>query len=454
MHTGVVDSKKPILLLHWQSRKTLIVCYPILALSSFDGSVDLSLELLTMIITRHLLNASPMASVMLDPNSHGMKRCFQGYNVQLLSPLRRPPTTALLLEFEKSQRTVESKELVEEIKATRILDLPGLINDYYINILDWSPWGDEIAVALGNAVWTWNAKSCKAKMLTRIAQEEMISALAWHPIETKLAIGTVTGQVILLELKPDGTMKKRSLSSHRARVTALSWNGNGQVTSGGKDLGLLHHAINTKRGVQRQCTGHAQEICGLKWSNPATHLLATGGNDNRLFIWDPRKQSAPLWRGEEHCAAVRALAWAPHRRGLLASGGGTADRCIKLWDVAWPREHYDGKLKSIITRDTHSQVCSLLWSPQSLSVNRSELVSAHGFSENQCIRWRWPDMRMEAVLRGHTQRVLFMAGGKDGMVATASPDETMRLWKVFRDRPIGEKAPGNPFSLDESAFSI
>ena len=33
-------------------------------------------------------------------------------------------------------------------------------------------------------------------------------------------------------------------------------------------------------------------------------------------------------------AAVKAIAWSPHQHGLLASGGGTADRCIRFWNTA------------------------------------------------------------------------------------------------------------------------
>ena len=30
---------------------------------------------------------------------------------------------------------------------------------------------------------------------------------------------------------------------------------------------------------------------------------------------------------------MKALAWSPHERNILASGGGTADRSIKIWNV-------------------------------------------------------------------------------------------------------------------------
>jgi WD40 repeat protein len=29
----------------------------------------------------------------------------------------------------------------------------------------------------------------------------------------------------------------------------------------------------------------------------------------------------------------QAIAWSPHHHGLLASGGGTADRCIRFWNT-------------------------------------------------------------------------------------------------------------------------
>lgn len=35
----------------------------------------------------------------------------------------------------------------------------------------------------------------------------------------------------------------------------------------------------------------------------------------------------------EHTAAVKALAWSSHKNSLLATGGGSTDKTIKLWDT-------------------------------------------------------------------------------------------------------------------------
>ena len=72
-------------------------------------------------------------------------------------------------------------------------------------------------------------------------------------------------------------------------------------------------------------------MCGLKWS-PDDRQLASGGNDNQLYIWN-QQSSTPVLKFSDHTAAVKAIAWSPHQHGLLASGGGTADRCIRFWNT-------------------------------------------------------------------------------------------------------------------------
>ncbi|KAG2638460.1 hypothetical protein PVAP13_2NG595420 [Panicum virgatum] len=51
-----------------------------------------------------------------------------------------------------------------------------------------------------------------------------------------------------------------------------------------------------------------------------------------------------------------------------------------------------------------SKVCNLVWSK-----NVNELVSTHGYSQNQIIVWRYPTMSKLATLTGHTYRVLYLA---------------------------------------------
>ncbi|XLS78488.1 hypothetical protein HN51_062713 [Arachis hypogaea] len=72
-------------------------------------------------------------------------------------------------------------------------------------------------------------------------------------------------------------------------------------------------------------------VCGLKWFYN-NHELASGENDNRLLVWN-QHSTQPVLKYCEHTAAVKAIAWSPHVHGLLASRGGTTDRCIRFWNI-------------------------------------------------------------------------------------------------------------------------
>ena len=66
---------------------------------------------------------------------------------------------------------------------------------------------------------------------------------------------------------------------------------------------------------------------------------------------------------------MKAIAWSPHQHGLLASGGGTADKMIRFWNAL------EGK--PLQKEDTGSQVCNLMFSKI-----ENELISTHGYSQN------------------------------------------------------------------------
>lgn len=74
-----------------------------------------------------------------------------------------------------------------------------------------------------------------------------------------------------------------------------------------------------------------------------------------------------------------------------------------------------------------SQVCNLAWSKHS-----SELVSTHGYSQNQILVWKYPSLTQVAKLTGHSYRVLYLALSPDGeAIVTGAGDETLRFWNVF-----------------------
>jgi cell division cycle protein 20 (cofactor of APC complex) len=259
----------------------------------------------------------------------------------------------------------------------RIPDAPDLVDDCYLNLLSWGS-NNTLAVALGQTVYLWN---------------------------------TATG----------------GMGGHQARVGCLAWN-NFILSSGSRDSTIIQHDVRIQNHNTATLRGHQQEVCGLSWS-PDGSMLASGGNDNKLCLWDACLSAGagsnstftttPTSTCTQHQAAVKALAWCPWERNLLATGGGTADRCTKFWNTKT-----GACLNSI---DTGSQVCSLLWSP-----TEKGILSSHGFSQNQLCLWRHPSMGKVKEFTGHTARVLHMQMSPDGQqVVSAAADETLRFWDIF-----------------------
>ena len=241
----------------------------------------------------------------------------------------------------------------------RILDAPEMLDDYYLNLLSWSS-TNTLAVALSQCVYLWDASSGSIKELMNVDAdpEDYISSVSWiQQGGTHLAVGTNTNMVQLWDVQAGKQV--RSLDGHSARVGALAWNGH-ILTSGSRDTTIINHDVRIQNHIVGKMCQHTQEVCGLSWS-PDGSFLASGANDNTLCIFDAALTGSssttnlPRHVLTDHQAAVKAIAWSPHERNLLASGGGTADRCIKFWNAA------SGALINSV--DTGSQVCALQWSP-------------------------------------------------------------------------------------------
>ncbi|XP_065569786.1 fizzy-related protein homolog isoform X2 [Artemia franciscana] len=329
-----------------------------------------------------------------------------------LSPYSVSPLSA------SSQKLLRSpRKPVRKIPKVpyKVLDAPELQDDFYLNLVDWSS-QNMLSVGLGSCVYLWSASTSQVTRLCDLSTEsDSVTSVGWSEKGHWMAVGTHKGSVQIWDVQ--ATKCVRVLEGHTARVGALAWNGD-MLSSGSRDRSILQRDTRiSPQFTERRLAAHRQEVCGLKWS-PDNQYLASGGNDNKLFVWSLHSLQ-PVQTYTEHIAAVKAIAWSPHHHGILASGGGTADRYIRFWNTLTGQP-----MQSV---DTGSQVCNLAWSKHA-----SELVSTHGYSQNQILVWKYPSLSVVAKLTGHSYRVLYLAVSPDGeSIVTGAGDETLRFWNVF-----------------------
>ena len=331
----------------------------------------------------------------------------------------------------------------------RVLDAPNLIDDYYLNLLDW---GKEniIAVALSDEIYLWNDTKAKASLLMTYTNNNSISedisnniitSLSWMENGINLGIGLPDGIIQLWDINKK--IKIREIFAHNNRVSCLSWNNN-ILSSGSKDRYIKNFDIRIKVPEISRIKKHKQEVCSLKYSIEGD-LLASGGNDNMAYIWDIRNlknnifnflfnentnnpyEIKPYSINNLHQAAVKAMNWCPWKRHVLGTGGGSKDKSIKIYSCDCNK-----LIKNI---NTGSQVCSLIWNEK-----EKEIISSHGFNKNQIIIWNYEKSKKICELKGHMNRVLYMTKSPDeNVICSGSGDETLRFWKINEDKKIINK---------------
>jgi cell division cycle 20, cofactor of APC complex len=329
----------------------------------------------------------------------------------------------------------------------RVLDAPGLVDDYYLNLLDWSS-GNQVAIGLERNVYVWSAESGTVSSLLETSPDTYVSSVKWSGDGAYVSVGLGTGEVQIWDVE-EGS-KLRSMHGHDTRVGVMGWSKH-TLSTGARSGLVFNHDVRVAQHKIAELVSHTSEVCGLEWRADGAQL-ATGGNDNLVSIWDARSLAVPKFTKTNHKAAVKALSWCPWQPNVLATGGGSYDRHIHFWNTTT-----GARVNSI---DTGSQVTSLRWSP-----HYREIVSTSGFPDNSLSIWSYPTLVRNVEIPAHETRVLHSCLSPDGqMLATAgksfpsrcqihlltfftAADESLKFWKIF------EKKAGAASSASASGAS-
>jgi cell division cycle protein 20 (cofactor of APC complex) len=314
--------------------------------------------------------------------------------VDLRSQYNRPLKNANAASAQFRRRVATAPE--------RVLDAPGLVDDYYLNLLDWSS-GNQVAIGLERNVYVWSAESGSVSSLLETSPDTYVSSVKWSGDGAYVSVGLGTGEVQIWDVE-EGT-KLRSMHGHDSRVGVMGWNKH-TLSTGARSGLVFNHDVRVAQHKIAELVSHTSEVCGLEWRADGAQL-ATGGNDNLVSIWDARSLAVPKFTKTNHKAAVKALSWCPWQPNVLATGGGSYDRHIHFWNTTT-----GARVNSI---DTGSQVTSLRWSP-----HYREIVSTSGFPDNSLSIWSYPTLVRNVEIPAHETRVLHSCLSPDGqMLATA-----------------------------------
>lgn len=189
----------------------------------------------------------------------------------------------------------------------RVLDAPGLGEDFYLNLLSWSCL-NAVAVVLEASNYVWKADTGTVVQLGSPPEGSYTSSVEFSNDGMFLGIGQGNGDVELWDVE-SGT-KLRTMGGHQNQIACLSWHQH-ILSSGCGDGSIWHHDVRIPRHKVMELTGHTGEVCGLKWRSDG-ELLASGGNDNVVNIWDGRlgdvgegARGSAKWTKRNHTAAVK-----------------------------------------------------------------------------------------------------------------------------------------------------
>lgn len=177
-------------------------------------------------------------------------------------------------------------------------------------------------------------------------------------------------------------------------------------------------AVHRVRAVAR-CTnsipGHAEAILHVAFS-PDGKNLVSGSGDTTVRLWDVQT-STPKKTMKGHTNWVLAVCFSPDGQHV-ASGG--MDGELRIWKVS------DGTMVGKPMKAHRKWITAIAWEPMHNNPKCTRVATA---SKDNTVKI-WDIVRKQCIftLGGHTNAVKSIKWGGEGLLYTASQDRTIKVW--------------------------
>lgn len=231
---------------------------------------------------------------------------------------------------------------------------------------------------------------------------------------------------------------KYTLQISDNKIDSISINNKGLwLAFGSKKLGqLLVWEWKSETYIFKQ-QGHSFDVSCINFS-PDSSMLASGGNDGKIKVWDTSNTSC-IVTFSEHTSKVSDLKFIPNKGNVLVSS--SLDGTVRAYDLI--------KYRNFRTMTT-PKACQFL----SLAVDFSgEIVCAGSMDPYSIYVWSLKTGDLVDILTGHKGPVSSLAFSmvKD-MLISGSWDKTVKLWELYSKKGSAETLEVNSdvVSLDLS----
>ena len=285
--------------------------------------------------------------------------------------------------------------------------------------------------------------------MVKLAEFSRTATFAWsHDKVPLLVSGTVSGTVDA-NFSTDSSLELWSLLAADSekpiaslqvdsKFNDLDWSHNNKIIAGALDNGSLElystNEANNAINSMARFSNHSSSVKTVKFNAKQDNVLASGGNNGEIFIWDMNKCTespsnyTPLTPGQSMSSVdeVISLAWNQSLAHVFASAG--SSNFASIWDLKAKKEVIHLSYTSP-NSGIKQQLSVVEWHPK----NSTRVATATG-SDNDPSILIW-DLRnantpLQTLNQGHQKGILSLdwCHQDEHLLLSSGRDNTVLLW--------------------------